>query len=87
MLQVFIHAILTNGTLWEHNEQNMGGFGKVCLKKLPRTDKICKLLIVLVLTLESQNDNDHEIHNFKKNPICILNFLLEHVPTVYEKKK
>lgn len=43
--------------------------------------------MVHVLTLESQNDNDHEIH-IKKNPICILNFLHEHVhvPTVYEKK-
>lgn len=41
--------------------------------------------MVHVLTLESQNDNYHEIH-IKKNPICILNFLHEHVPTFYEKK-
>lgn len=55
------------------------------LKKLQRTDKICKLLNILVLTQKSQNDDDHEIHNLKKNPICILNFLHEHVPTVNEK--
>lgn len=39
------------------------------LKKLQKTNKICKLLIVLVhvLTLESQNDNYHEIHIKKKS--------------------
>lgn len=76
------------GSLWEHNVQNTEEFGKVHFeKKLQKTNKICKLLIVLVhvLTLKSQNDNYHEIH-IKKNPICILNFLHEHVPTVYEKK-
>lgn len=63
----------------------MKGLVRFILKKLQRTDKICKLLNILVLTLKSQNDDDHEIHNLKKNPICILNFLHEHVPTVNEK--
>lgn len=58
------------GSLWEHNVQNTEEFGKVHFeKKLQKTNKICKLLIVLVhvLTLESQNDNYHEIHIKKKS--------------------
>lgn len=57
------------GSLWEHYVQNTEEFGKVHFVKNYKRHKICKLLIVLVhvLTLKSQNDNDHEIHITKKS--------------------